>query len=322
MGINYKQKHLFQTEAWGQVQRALGKKIVSKEGLGWSYQAVIGPSPGKIGRYVKTVYLPYGPTFDSLEALKIALSDAYDLSRQQNADQIIIEPYNIGPDIQIQSVMAYYKRVKDRQPTLTLITDLSKPWEEVLLGMSKTNRYQWRYIERDQLDFSITTDPSELGDFFKMMTETSKRTGAVFYGSNYYKTIIEVLGPLGLAGVAYGYHGKNKLVGSLFVDDIQAKRRYYLYAGSYDSMRSIKYPLNAALVTYLQKDAQDKGLLSLDYFGVAPPEAPADHKWYGLSKFKRSLGGSDFATLGTWARDLNKPKMVLVKFSQKLVHLV
>ena len=322
MAINYKQKHLFQTEPWGQLQQALGKKIVSRQGPGWSYQALIGPSPGKIGRYVKAVYLPYGPTFDRPESLKMALEDVYQLALTQKADQIMVEPYNIGSDYQIEPTMGDYTQVKDRQPTLTLISDLSKPWEEVLLGMSKTNRYQWKYVERDQLDFKITTNPDELEDFFKMMTETSKRTGAVFYGSNYYKTIVEVLAPLGLAGVAYGFHNGKKLVGSLFVDDKHASRRYYMYAGSYDSMRSIKYPLNAALVTFLQKDAQDKGLVSFDYFGVAPSDAPADHKWYGLSKFKRSLGGSDFATLGTWVREINKPKMALVKLAQKMVRLV
>lgn len=109
------------------------------------------------------------------------------------------------------------------------------------------------------------------------------------------------------------------MVGTLFIDDLEAKRRYYLYAGSFDEMRNVKAALNAALVMYLQKDAQDSGLQSLDYFGVAPVDAPKDHPWYGLSKFKRSLGGEDFSTLGTWEKNLHKSKVSFVKLLQKII---
>lgn len=319
MSINYKQKHLFQTEAWAAVQQALGKKIVNKQGSGWSYQAVIGPNPGRIGRFIKGVYLPYGPSFDSPKALKTALDDVSVLAKSEKADQIIVEPYSLGPNCQIEAVMNGYLRTKDRQPSLTLVSDLSKPWDEVLLTMSKTNRYQWKYLERDEISFKKTTETTEVAEFAKMMRQTGNRTGAGFPNLGYYQTIVSVLGPTNEAGIVYGFHKGQKLVGTLFVDDISAKRRYYLYAGSYDTMRSAKVALNAALVAFLQKDAQDQGLESMDYFGIAPSDAPSSHKWYGLSKFKRSLGGEDFVTHGTWEKDIKLTKTRLIKLLQKLV---
>jgi len=320
MAINLKQRHYLQGSDWGGFQQSLGKKIVTRQGKGWSYQALIGPNPGRVAKYLKCVFLPYGPTFDGLDSLKGALADLDVLAKTENADQIVIEPYSISNDISIDKVMVGYKKLAHpRQPELTLITDLSQTWDDVLLGMSKTNRYQWRYIDRDKISFQKTFDPKDIADFAEMMRQTSKRTGAHFPAESYYRGMVKQLGPKKRAGVVYGLHNGERMVGTLYVDDVEAKRRYYLYAGSYDKMRNLKVPLNATLVMYLQKDAQEQGLTSLDYFGVAPLDAPKDHKWYGLSKFKRSLGGEDVVTLGTWEKPIKKIKYNAVKFTQKIV---
>lgn len=320
MAINMKQKHFLQSEDWGRVQAGLGKAVVYREGEDWSYQALIGPNPGRIGKFIKCVFIPYGPSFSSQRGLKMALEDVLELALEHKADQIVVEPYDIADSGDISSLMAGYKKLaKSRQPELTLVTDLSVSWEEVLQGMSKTNRYQWKYLERDKLSFTKSYDPESVADFSDMMSATTKRTGAHFPAKSYFEHILKTLGPEKKAGLIYGYHDNQKLVGTLFIDDFNAKRRYYLYAGSYNAMRNVKPALNAALVMYLQKDAQEAGQLSLDYFGVAPVDAEKDHPWYGLSKFKRSLGGKDYATLGTWEKNLNKPKVSLIKLVQKIV---
>lgn len=320
MTVNMKQRHFLQSDEWGRVQAGFGKEVVKREGPDWSYQALIGSNPGRIGKYIKCVFLPYGPVFSSQKGLKMALDDVYELALARKADQIVVEPYCISEISEISDVMeGYIKLPKSRQPELTLVTDLSKPWDEVLLGMSKTNRYQWKYLERDGLSFIKSYTPEDVEDFANMMQATTKRTGAHFPDISYYKHILKTLGPEKKAGLVYGYHDGKRLVGTLFIDDLEAKRRYYLYAGSFDEMRNVKAALNAALVMYLQKDAQDSGLQSLDYFGVAPMDAPKDHPWYGLSKFKRSLGGEDFSTLGTWEKNLHKSKVSFVKFLQKII---
>ncbi len=320
MTINMKQRHFLQSDDWGRVQTALGKQVISRKGQGWSYQALIGPNPGRIGKYIKCVFLPYGPVFSDQKGLKMALEDVLELATANNADQIVVEPYCVGDTKEISKTMnGYQKMAKSRQPELTLITDLSKPWDEVLLGMSKTNRYQWKYLERDGLSFVKSYKADDADDFAEMMLATTKRTGAHFPPKSYYHHILNILGPEKKAGLIYGYHNGRKLVGTLFIDDFEAKRRYYLYAGSFDEMRNVKAALNAALVMYLQKDAQDNGQQSLDYFGVAPVDALKSNPWYGLSKFKRSLGGQDYSTLGTWEKNLNKPKVSTVKFIQKII---
>jgi lipid II:glycine glycyltransferase (peptidoglycan interpeptide bridge formation enzyme) len=320
MSLNMKQKHFLQSDDWGAVQTGFGKKVIKRQGTDWSYQALIGPNPGRIGKYIKCVFIPYGPSFNSPEGLKMALEDILQLATAEKADQIVVEPYSLSDQTDISAVMNGYKKlVKSRQPELTLVTDLTKPWDEILQSMSKTNRYQWKYLDRDGISFSRHYDPKEVDDFAAMMQSTAKRTGAHFPAAGYYRHILQTLGPAKKAGLLYGYHNGQKLVGTLFIDDYDAKRRYYLYAGSYDEMRNVKAALNAALVMYLQKDAKDQGMQSLDYFGVAPVDAPKDHPWYGLSKFKRSLGGEDFATLGTWEKNLKKNKVAFIKFIQRII---
>jgi lipid II:glycine glycyltransferase (peptidoglycan interpeptide bridge formation enzyme) len=307
--------HFFQSDKWAQFQKALGKEVISRSGPGWQYTAVKEYGDGRIGRFFKRLYLPYGPSYMDLDSLRKALVDLDKLAAQQAVDYIRVEPVCTNPADQIADIPGYQKLAHAFQPTLTLITDLDKPFKEVLSNMSKSNRYRWNKAARYGLTFSLSNQASDLDEFVKMMSATSKRTNAMFRSKSYFKTLVQTLGPLGCAYIAYGYHKGQPVTGSLVVDDLKAKTRYYLFAGSFDEAR--KSDANPSLLIYLMEDAQKRGLTSFDFFGVSPLSEP-NHRWAGLSLFKRSFGGSERSYAGTWEKPLKAWRYWLLTMARKL----
>lgn len=308
-------RHFLQSDEWALFQKELGHKIYQKSGSGWEYVAVLEKGYGKIGRLFKRLYVPYGPTADSEESLAKALASLEALAKKLNVDYVRTEPVIVGINNANIKVNGYKITKRTSQPKQTLIIDIVRPMQDILLGMSKTNRYLWSKVDRNGLSFKTSYEPEDLESFLDMMTETAGRTQSRFHENSYYEALAEVLGPKKVIGVAYVYYDKRPLSGVVFADDMVAKTRLYLYAGSFDEAR--KHSANAPLVVYLLESAKKKGLLRFDFFGVAPADAPKDHRWAGFSKFKRSFGGEELVYAGTWEKPIKPWRYAIMDFIRK-----
>jgi lipid II:glycine glycyltransferase (peptidoglycan interpeptide bridge formation enzyme) len=58
------------------------------------------------------------------------------------------------------------------------------------------------------------------------------------------------------------------------------------------------------------KEAKKRGMTRYNFWGVAPENNP-DHRFAGLSLFKRGFGGEDFEYLHAQDLIINKPRYLL-----------
>lgn len=309
-----KARHFLQSEQWAKFQKNLGHHTFQKSGQGWEYFAILERGYGKLGRHFRRLYVPYGPTATNNEALQHALASLDKLARDSKVDYIRIEPVVIGIDNKTLKPAGYTITKRTTQPQHTLLVDLTCPMQDILQGMSKTNRYLWNKVARNNIRFKTSYKEKDLQHFLDMMSETAARTQSKFHDDYYFKALMDVLGPTKNAGVAYAYHNDDVLVGVLFADDFVAKTRYYLYAGSFDRAR--EFSANSPLVVYLLEQAKELGMETFDFFGVSPKEA-TNHRWAGLSKFKRSFGGEEIVFSGTWEKPIRKGRYVLMDLARK-----
>lgn len=311
-------RYFLQSQEWATFQKTLGHKVYSKSGNGWEYVAILERGYGRLGKYFKRLYLPYGPTADSMVSMHTALDSLERLAKKVGVDYVRIEPVLLQQDNTGLVIDGYHKIRRSFQPEQTLVIDLHESMDVVLHKMSKTNRYLWNKAERNGLSFKVSYEPKSLDHFLAMMDETSERTNARFKANVYYEALLETLGQSKTTGVAYAYHDNTPLVGVLFADDHVAKTRYYLYAGSFDAAR--KHSANAPLVVFLLEDAKKKGIQAFDFFGVAPAGA-TNHRWAGFSKFKRSFGGDELVFAGTFEKPIHFARYwamsTLRKFAKK-----
>ena len=307
-------RYFLQSDDWADFQRELGHNVVTESGKGWQYSAIVERGYGRVGGMFTRLYCPYGPFYTDTKSRQAAFASLDKLAKDNKLDYIRVEPIAANGDL-YDGYGGYNKCARTSQPDLTLIIDLTKPFDDLLQDMTKTNRYLWHKVDRANLSFKIYYDISKLDDFLAMMHQTSQRTKAKFHNDLYYKKLFKVLGPKKSAGVAYVYHGGKPLSGVLFIDDLAAKTRYYMYAASFDEAR--KFSANSPLVTYLLKQAKDAGIERFDFFGLAPADQP-NHRWAGFSQFKRSFGGQELQFSGTWEKPVRKLRYKTMNMIRKL----
>lgn len=311
--ITLTKRHFLQSHEWALFQQKLGKKVFEKQGKGWRYIAIVEKGDGKVGRYFNRLYTPYGPSYDSAQALDEALADLEKLAKENNIDYVRVEPLATN-GLAPKQFAGYSKMPKSYQPGLTWMLDLAPGFEAVKSGIHRSSRYRWNRVERDGITFAISYEAKDLNDFIEMMGATSDRTKAQFRDGEYYRKMLKELGPSRVAGIAYAKHENESLVGVLFLDDLEAQTRYYMYTGAFDKAR--KFGANAPLVVFLIRDAIEKGLTCFDFFGIAPAEDPS-HKWAGFSVFKRSFGGVDIEFSGTWEKAMKPVKYKAMVIARK-----
>lgn len=307
-------RYFLQSNEWAMFHEALGHKVIKSSGKGWQYIAIVEKGYGKVGRFFSRLYCPYGPYYENDTAKADAFKDLELKAHQNKVDYVRVEPTNASNEV-FAGYGSYHKCKRTSQPALTLIIDLTKPFDELLLDMTKTNRYLWNKVDRTGLVFKIFYETPMLEDFLAMLQETSERTKAKFRSASYYKQLFNTLAPQKIAGVAYVYHDGKPLSSVLFIDDFEAKTRYYLYAGSFTESR--KFSANSPLVTFLLKQAKDSGMDKFDFFGLSPIDQP-DHRWAGFSQFKRSFGGQELKFGGTWEKPIRKTRYKAMNLIRKL----
>ncbi|MDQ5953675.1 MAG: hypothetical protein QG647_411 [Patescibacteria group bacterium] len=306
--------NLLQSNVWADFNKALNKPVFEQSGNGWQFNAIAESGHGKVGKFFKRLYAPYGPYAINDIALTEALNKLEQIAKNNKADYIRIDPATPLQNSQLLLNMGYIKTTRNAQPSKTLIITLSDNFDDVLKNMSKTNQYLWRKAPANNLSFEQFYKSDELKPFIDMVSSTAKRNNAIFHNGNYYKTLLDTMGPQKNACVIYAYLNNKPVAGAIFVDDINTKTRYYMYAGAFDEARKVSAA--SPLLVYAMQQAKQQGLTSFDMFGVAPKDE-TNHKWAGFSKFKRSFGGTEVTYNGTYEKPLSK-KYKLLQLARKI----
>lgn len=286
--------HLLQSDDWMRFQVALGRKTFAASGAGWSYRAVLERSEPVLGKSSTRLYTPYGPVADSAKSLGASLKSLRELAIVEGASYVRVDPFPYFEKSALKK-LGLHKNLRDSQPNMTWILELNPSEDELLMGMTSLNRRVWR--RHDEFGLSFEEDSSQKGqkDFEKFMQITGKRTSSIPRSYDYMAKLLETFGEN--SGLVFCLHSGKRLAGALFVDDLENKTRYYLYASSVEEAK--KHSCSSALLCYLIFGAKSKGLKHLDFFGIIP-EHIKNHPYTGYSTFKRSFGGRDVNFSGTW----------------------
>ncbi|MBL8160151.1 peptidoglycan bridge formation glycyltransferase FemA/FemB family protein [Candidatus Saccharibacteria bacterium] len=282
--------HFLQTSAWKHFQEALGRTTFEASGDGWHYMAVL--EPGRFSR----LYCPYGPTADSAASFKAALASLKVLAKKQGVHFIRIEPMApLSP-----AALRRFGAVRARhsiQPQHTWCVDLTINEEDLLKNMNGNTRRFWqRGKEKYDISFRSSDDPADIEIFLDCIREVADRTGMRPHDDDYFRLQARTLLPLGAARLFITSVDGRPAAAILAYDT--PTTRYYAHAAAHYEF----HVQNVATVgiIFAMLEAKREGKTTFDLYGVAPPDAPADHPWQGFSRFKRTFGGAGVDYLGAW----------------------
>jgi lipid II:glycine glycyltransferase (peptidoglycan interpeptide bridge formation enzyme) len=189
---------------------------------------------------------------------------------------------------------------------LTSQLDISKSEEELLAQMRKATRYEIRKAISLGITVTTTDDHSAIKKFYDLEILTSKRQGFVPFS---YKFLSDQFDAFAQAKkvLLYSAEFENKLLAQAFIIFYGQEAAYHYGASTEDGRR---YPGAYLIQWEAIKEAKKRGMSRYNFWGVAP-EDQKNHRFSGLSLFKRGFGGVDYEYLH--ARDLviNKPRYLI-----------
>jgi lipid II:glycine glycyltransferase (peptidoglycan interpeptide bridge formation enzyme) len=152
-------------------------------------------------------------------------------------------------------------------------------------------------------------------DFMRLMEQTATRDRFAAHSEIYYRTMLESLrGGEATARLAIAYFEDRPIAANIIVDF--AGVRTYLHGATSNLHRDVM--AQYALHVFLMTDAIANHLHTFDFWGIAPAEAPVNHPWSGITRYKLGFGGTSYSMPGTIDLPLRHAWYGLYRFVKNL----
>ncbi len=292
--------HILQSPIWGRL----------KADFGWTPKYI---RQGELGAMVlfrrlplgfSVAYLPRGPVGEGDWAAFWPEVDA--ACQAENAVFLRVEPEAWEPVAETfaeQRLPGFQPSAQTIQPPRTVLIDLTRSEEDLLMAMKSKTRYNIRLAERKD----VVVQPSgDVAAFHRMMETTGERDTFGIHSLAYYQRAYDLFAAEEACTLLIASYEGQPLAGLMAF--AWGDTAWYFYGASTNQERN-------RMPTYLlqwaaMRWAKDKGCKTYDLWGIPdyPEEAleeqftdRADGLW-GVYRFKRGFGGEVRRTVGAWDR--------------------
>lgn len=166
----------------------------------------------------------------------------------------------------------------------------------ILSQMKEKGRYNVRLAVRKGVKTRISTDTKDVEVFYKIFEDTAKRDGFKIRSLGYFRSLCTMLFDNKLGELVIAEADGQPLAALIitYYDDIAS----YLYGASSSQNRNLMAPYAAHFTA--MKSAKEHGCKFYDLLQIAPANAPANHRYAGLTRFKELFGGERVDLIGSW----------------------
>lgn len=308
--LSHPEANFLQSWLWGQFHQNLGKKI-QRTGF-YQDSKLIGVMLSIVedARRGRHLTVPGGPIVDwsKKDTIKAFVNGITNIAKLNNCIFVRVRPQLKSNDFskKIFKDSGFINAPMHLHAELTSQIDLNKSEEELLAGMRKVTRYEIKKSISQGIKVTSSPSPSELKKFYDLQILTSKRHGFVPFS---YGFLLEQFKVFASSNNAFLYSAKfgNKLLAQAFIIFYGNESAYH-YGASTDEGR--KYPGSYLIQWEAIKEAKKRGIARYNLWGVSP-EDQKNHRFYGISVFKRGFGGLDFEYLHAQDLILNYPRYAI-----------
>lgn len=303
----YPEANFLQSWYWGEFHNALGSKIYRtgflKEGklVGIMLSVV---ENARRGRYLT---IPGGPLIDWEDQgqIKAFVEQIKTIAKEEECVFVRVRPQlksdKFSKDIFKKS--GFKSAPLHLHAELTSQLDITKPEEDLLASMRKATRYEVKKAMSLGIKIKQSTNPKDIEKFYEIQLETSKRQKFIPFSYKFLYEQFRVFSENGKA-VLFSAELENELLAQAFIIFYGNEAAYH-YGASTEEGR--KFPGSYLIQWEAIKEAKKRGIKTFNFWGVAPLEN-TDHRFSGLSTFKRGFGGEDIEYLHAQDLIINYPR--------------
>ncbi len=290
--IKHSDANFLQSWYWGEFHESLGKKIFrygfyqENELIGVMLSIV---EDAKRGRYLT---VPGGPIIDwaDKELAKVSFEIMRKIARENSCDFVRVRPQLLKNTFSIKLFKNNNFRPAPMylHAELTSQLDITKSEEELLSAMRKNTRYEIRKAEKLGIEILRSESKEKIKDFYNLQIETAKRQRFVPFSYHFFKKQFEIFFAADSA-ILYTAKLGNKILSEAFVIFYGSEAVYHYGASTKDGRR---YPGAYLIQWEAIKEAKKRGMIRYNFWGISPNEEK-NHRFSGISLFKRGFGGID-----------------------------
>ena len=284
--------NFLQSWNWGQFHQKLGKKIFPLALFDGQQQvgaALTIKEEAKRGKYLTVAG---GPLLDwgNVEQLQFLCAALRDLAQAEGCQFIRIRPQEID-SVELRQV-AHQLQLQESPmhltADLTLQLDLTQSEEELLAGMRKNTRYEVRRAKKLGVEVKQSVDPAEIQAFYDQQLEVAKRHNFVPFSYQFLHEQFQTFAADNQVQLFHAYF-EGKLLATAFIIFYHQEAVYHYGISTADNDR---LPGSYACQWAAIRWAKAQGGLRYNFWGIAPQDQP-NHRFAGVSLFKRGFGGQE-----------------------------
>lgn len=183
------------------------------------------------------------------------------------------------------------------------ILDLTKPEEEIMVGMRQRLRRALRKAAKNNITVEKSTDPKDIHTFYEIQLQTAKRHDFFAFSEDF----------LTKQFAAFAPHGEAVLYTAKYDGEILAQNFMIFYGNEasyhYGVSSELGTKLSGAPLLHMEamRDARERGIKRYNFWGIVD-EDDVKHRFYGVSTFKRGFGVTELKYLPAHDLILDKIK--------------
>lgn len=289
----FPEANFLQSFSWGVFNQRMEKnverlQVVLKDKVVAQVSMVI--EDARRGRYLA---IAGGPLLDwsNLDLVTEVFTQIQKKALQQKCVFIRFRPQVVSSEVSSQTLRALKAVTAPMHLTadLTLQLNLSRSDDELLMDMRKNTRSAIRKAERLGITTDVSTNVEDIRRFYEEEKKVAERQGFIPFSYEFLHTQFQVFLESNQVELVHAYSPENELLASAFVIFYNSEAVYHY--GISTELNS-KLPGSYACQWRAIIEAKKRGCTRYNFWGIAPKDE-SDHRFAGVSLFKRGFGGEE-----------------------------
>ena len=253
-----------------------------------SYTGLIEPA-----RRARHLTIAGGPILDwsNKKLVQATFADIAKVAREQNCVFVRIRPQlELGPKSR-----QLFKELGLRPSPMHLsvehagLLDLGRSDELIWDNMSQSLRRKIRFAQTQKIKMTTSSKMSTAKEFCRLHRQHAARQNYVPFRSEFLLEQFRVFADSDRVKIYSAHHGQELLAMNMMFFYGQEVSYHYAISTQAGSKLSAAPSLHLAAI----KEARKRGISRYNFWGIVPKDQ-TNHRFYGVSQFKRSFGVSDF----------------------------
>lgn len=321
---HHDEANFLQSWYWGEFHKRLEKKVQRTGFYENGKLAGVMLSVIESARRGKYLTVPGGPIIDweNKSCVSEAFSQMKKIAVENDCVFVRIRPQLVEDEFSKKIFKDNHAKKSPMHLTadLTSQLDITKTEDELLTAMRKGTRYEIRKAEKLGIEVDSSKDEKKIRNFYDLQLQTATRQKFVPFSFDFFNEQFKVFFEADKALILTAKLDKKILAQAFII--FYGSEAVYHYGVSTEEGR--QYPGAYILQWEAIKEAKKRGIKKYNFWGVAPVEEK-DHRFAGVSLFKRGFGGEDIQYLHAHDLVINPTKYMFnfaIEFTRKKIRKV